>query len=373
MRVDAIGRHGSFSVVGRGFYYSDESYVWLNSNEFLNLGGGGYNTSVYPIPPISPPRPVKIYNIKKRTITDLKSIMNFPRVDYSAIKYDDTHILVVGGNCEGPREKQHECARRAEVYNIEKNNFTRLPDTSYEYSYYPKSLLLSDGRVLVFYDGHGEIFDPKTRSFTKIPNKRGKNYITQNYLGTCFMEIRPNEILLCNELAGYERLSDVDVLDLRTNTVKPVKLLDKEIQYYNLGSVVQVSEDTVLFIGAGDDCKDILKLDINTKELSRAGRLPKALAGHAILLNNDEILFVSGVLKHALWVFFYYSPGNSVVHAVYDYKKNKIYKRRTAHYWDWYVVGSLYHEKNAVYFVDQEGRKNKLRKYSYKVRKETEK
>ncbi len=352
--AEALGGHGRFSVVDRNFKELSSPYIMLNSNEILDPGGS-YSVKTHPV--VS----ARKYNITTKTLTDLKSTMKLSRAFYGAEKYDATHVLIFGGDCDGSLEQQKVCAKAAEIYDIEKNAFTRISDTNYEYPYQPKSLLLSDGRVMLFKYTQGEIFNPKTRTFTKISDP---------LISDCAIELKPNEVLLCK--SNFREPRRVEILDLRTNKSASVKIADKEILEHRLGTPVKVSSDTVLFIGAGDDMKEVLKLDINTKELTKHARLSRSLVGHAVLLENGEILFVSGVIEQATWEFFYYSPGKRMLHAVYDYKKNKIYKRRTASYFNWYAE-SLYPEKNAVYFIDEAGKNNKLRKYSYKVKKETKK
>lgn len=341
MRVDAIGRHGSFSVVDRDFPLSSDALIMLNLNEFLDLGGV-YDRKNYPV------QSVKRYNISTKTLTDLKSTMTYPRDYYGAIKYDATHILLVGGDRQGSYKETRECGSVAEIYDIEKNEFTRISDTIHEYDTNPKTLLLSDGRVIVHDEYHNEIFDPKTGTFAKSPLEERSRIL---------MELEPNELLYCKNGCA--------VMNLKTYVSRKIKLTDERVYDYYVNESVKISPDTVLCIGVGEDMRGVSKLDIKTLELSYVKRLPKALPGNTrVLLDNGEILLLNGTLEGELNAFIWYWPGKSLVHAVYNYKKNKIYKRRTASYFDWNPE-VVFPVENAVYIIDY----SKLRKYTYKTRR----
>jgi len=333
----------------------------LNSNEILHLGGS-YDYKTHSVVP------VQKYNIQTRTLTNLKSEMIYPRTYYGAVKYDNSHVLLFGGICKSPILKQSSCSKISEIYDINSNKFTSISSTNYEYVFMPKSLLLSDGRVLIFENGHVEVFNPKTRAFTKIPNKKGLNSVTFSQIENCLIELNPNEVLVCDY--GWSSERTIEILDLKLKTSSPIQTPPKDTYKYNLGTPVKISSGEVLFIGAGETYKDILKLDIKTRELTKTGKLPKALVGDAVLLENNEILFLSGELRPEIVSLIWYSPGKSLVHSVYDYKKNKIYKRRTASYFTWWTNG-IFPVENAVYIIDYKS--DKLRKYSYKVKKENNK
>jgi len=364
LRVHAESKHGKFS--------DEKVIIWLdeilNSNEVFIPGGW--------VGDAKPPQTAKIYNIKTKELKDLHVTMNVPRERYETVKYDDNHIMIVGGFCPGSFERQQECRKTVESYNIKENKFTRFPDLSFGN---PSIYVLSDGRV-IFYDdyvGEGSIFDPKVKTYTKVPKEIIKSP-NDFFWSISLLELSPNEVLVYSSHYNRSKNLVAEIWDLRDNKTIPLNIKNKiyredkdETFKYMVGTPIKVSSDTVLFIGAGADLKDVLKLDLKTKELTLINRLQKPLAGKTILLNNEQILIHSGTLRtpknfeDCMFFFDFPKVGKGLVWAIYDYKNNKIYKRRTTSYWYTKYIGKPIVDKNTVYFNIRFYNYKTLHKYSY--------
>jgi len=362
LRVHAESKHGKFS--------DEKVIIWLdeilNANEVFISGGW--------VGDAKPPQTAKIFNIKTKELKDLHVTMNVPRDEYAVAKYDDNHIMIVGGFCPGSFERQQECRKTVEIYNIKENRFTRLPDLSFKD---PNIFVLSDGRVIL-YNSIGEcaIFNPKTYNYTPVPKEilRREHLFNPNSL----LELNPNEVLVYPCRYKMSKNVFAEIWNLRDNKTIPLNIKNKiyredkaERFYYDTGSPIKISSDTVLFIGAGSDLRDVLKLDLKTKELTLINRLQKPLAGKTILLNNEQILIHSGSLRtprdwsECMPFLEYPKVGKGLVWAIYDYKNNKIYKRRTTSYWHTRYIGKPIVDKNTVYFNIMFYNYKTLHKYSY--------
>jgi lipoprotein len=298
----------------------------LNEEEIF-FAGGGYdkkNKKYYS---------AKIYNIKDKTLTDTGAVMNVPRSNYGLIKYDDNHILVLGGYCSRNQGLSiEECSQVAEIYNIKDNKFTRINDSNLKYKMLIRTALLDNGNVFVLSGNSFELFNPENNKFEIITNPkkyldRFKNirikYTLNYYVFPKILVLNSKEILI----HGYTSTTHgggyvMEVFNLETQKSLPINTED--VYFYTNGTPIKINKDTVLIIGAGPDRNQVIKFDINNHQLEYVNKLPKGLAGNAILLDNSNILFTNGCVKNPDYV-----KSTSLIHAVYDYKKNKIYNYKT--------------------------------------------
>lgn len=282
----------------------------------------------------------KIYNIKEKKLTDTKSVMNIPRFDYGTIKYDDNHILIVGGLCSDNTIKRNACAKVAEIYNINENKFTRISDTNLEYTLEIKTILLKNKNVFILSGEKFELYKPDENKFMLITNgKYHREYeriVQQRGLQTNLISYTKNfysysnafllsedEILIYGfRPLGFEPKREtfsMEIFNLKTKKFTNLPIDYNQIAYINIGVPIKINNNVILFVGAGKDKKDVLKFDIQNKNFQQLYRLSAPLSGHAILINNQFILFSNGCIKSPDL-----SKSTFLEHAIYNYKLNKI-------------------------------------------------
>jgi len=365
--VDAIGKGGNFVNLHFKLDYFAEP-VKLNDNEIFFAGNwDGVDW-----------RPVlgaQKYDIKQKKLIDLKSKMIVPRDSYGAIKYDDNHILIVGG--------EHGCTQRecqndsynymAEIYDIKANKFTRISDTNLPYSCDVQTLLLEDGRVLIYGYGagsvneHYEVFDPKTNTFKKIV-KNDKYFTDKDLYDGKVFQLNSNEILIIGRGGSQPGTFSpkMNILNLKTGEVELFNP-DKRIYKGYINWPLRIDSKTLLFTCQTEDKYNVL-LDVDTKTVTKLNKCPdKPINGKKILLpDTDRILYLWGIIKPSDVSFAYFMPGKDLSQAVYDYKKNKLYKYKTRISWWDSLLGThvrFIPLKNAIYIHVHEPEKNMLYKY----------
>ena len=258
--------------------------------------------------------------------------MNVPRSGYGAVKYDDNHILLIGGNCSSNLNlDRHACSQVAEIYNIKENKFTRINNSNLKYTMMVRTALLDSGNVFILSGNKFELFNPTNNKFERI-SKNPKRYLNYSgeYQSTLKIFVFPEILVLNNkEILIYGETSvkeggdfAMEVFNLETQKSLPINT--ENVYFYIDGTPVKINKDTVLIIGATPERKQVIKFDINNHQLEYSNKLPKGLSGRAILLDNSNILFTNGCVKNPDYI-----KSTSLIHAVYDYKKNKIYNYRT--------------------------------------------
>ena len=297
--------------------------IALNENEIFYPGGGyniardSYDTA-------------KIYNVKKQKLIDTGQVMNVVRHSYGTLKYDDNNILIVGGFCNAKHHPSRGCERVAEIYNIKDNKFTRISDTNLSYIN-PQMSRLKNGKVFILSNIQFELFDPLTNKFS-VPAKRGKYrdweqryiYTLHDYSSSEFYELNPDEILILGfqmkeKLPAYDNIA-MEILNLKTKKSANLPVDYSKLSYRNRGTRIQLDDGSILFIGAGLDKKDVIKLDAKTKQFTYYNRLSKPLCGQGIRFNQNLVFFFRGVLDDPDYI-----KTTVLDRAVYDYKNNKIY------------------------------------------------
>lgn len=294
--------------------------VALNDNEIFFAGGFDGNDH-------GKINPAKIYNVKEKKLTSLNVTMNFPRVSYGAIKYDDNHILIVGGSCaDTDLDRNNECSKLAEIYDIKANKFTRIKNSNLSYMYDVDTILLPNGNIFIMAGNEFEIFNPKDLTFKIVSKiKKPYSYRKDKYIYTYNNYFTTEPIVLNNKeilIFGYSSMPSkphIEIFNMETHETINVKIDDGIL----LGTMVKVEDGSILFIGSGREHKTVYRFDPLNKKLYPMPLLPKSITGSAFLLNNNNILMVRGGI---------YTPdyirGISLEHGIYDYKNNKVYKRK---------------------------------------------
>ena len=102
--------------------------------------------------------------------------MVVPRIAHNAVLLKDGKVLITGGYYYNPKgHLEREYSKSAEIYDPKTKKFTRTADMNLGRAYH-SSILMNDGRVLVVGGGHveAEIFNPTSEKFTltgKMPIK----------------------------------------------------------------------------------------------------------------------------------------------------------------------------------------------------------
>lgn len=304
--------------------------VALNENEIF-LPGGSYNKNTKSF------NTAKIYNIQESKLIDTNVIMNVPRNSYGAIKYDNNHILIAGGFCSDKNKNLYSCSQTAEIYNVKENKFTKISDTNLKYKTNVHTILLDEGKVFILSGCHFEIFNPVNNKFSVIAD-RGKYipyrqeyiYTINNFSYPDVLQINQDEILIYGVrpfgVVPDKELFAMEIFNLKTKKSTNIPIDYNKLSYINIGSLIKIDDEKILFVGAGIDKKDVVKFNLKTKSFENYNRLPLPLSSDGFLLNNSKVLFVRGSLFTPD-----YFRGTSLERAIYDCKTNKIYNYKTSH------------------------------------------
>lgn len=336
--------------------------VALNEEEVFFAGGwNGLNTNKI--------NSAKKYNIKSKKIIPLNSTMNFPRINYGAIKYDDNHILVLGGYCIGKNHSAFkDCSKIAEIYDIRANKFTRISDSNLSFPSSVRTILLKNGKVFVLSGTQMEIFDPKSNKFLQVkpkgdflPSRNEYMYTIYPYIAPDAISLNDNEILIFGTTPinfGEERTFKMEILNILTgkSVNVPVEYSVDKIYYKKIGTPIKINENTILFIGTGKDRRSVLRFDIKERKFYFWKKLGKALSGTGCLLDNGNILLIRGVIEDPD-----YFRGTSLERVIYDYKNNKIYNRKLTH--ESYYVTYFIKFKKLIYISGYSEQKPMIYKY----------
>ncbi len=301
--------------------------VKLNDNEVFFPGGSynfekkGYDTA-------------KIYNIEKQEMKDTHATMNVPRSSYGAIKYDDNHILVVGGSCSNLKSTNlMECSKVAEVYDIKKNKFTRIMDTKLSYLFEIHTILLHNNCVFIYSKGLFEIFKPQNNTFSLIVKPKmhefkytsGEKYVlplctNYRYLQSSVKLLNEKEILI-EGISSRPTTYLVEILNMNTGNVRKIE----DTKGLPIHEPIRFKDGSLLYIGAGKDRKKVEFYDAVRGQYINMPDSPKALAGQNLLLDNGTILVTYGTIDSGNL----FKRSVILLHAIYDYKKNKVYHWKT--------------------------------------------
>ena len=277
--------------------------------------------------------PAQIYNIEENKLIATNSAMSVPRTGYSAIKYNKDNVLIVGGYCKYNRS---DCSQVAEVYNIKNKKFTRISNSKFPHIVLRlsnKAIVLNNGNVLIPSNSNNiEIFSPREQKFTEVITT------INQFVYPDVMEINDDEVLIYGTppLRSNPKIKinpQLEVYNFKTkksvNIEIPAELNTRGLMSgINIGTAVKIDPRTILFIGVGIDHRYVVKFDTYKKELSYYAKLPSGLAGSAILLENDEILFSHGMIAYPEFPDLFFLRPTALVHAIYDYKHNKIYNKK---------------------------------------------
>lgn len=121
------------------------------------------------------------------------------------------------------------------------------------------------------------------------------------------------------KLPAYDNIA-MEILNLKTKKSANLPVDYSKLSYRNRGTRIQLDDGSILFIGAGLDKKDVIKLDAKTKQFTYYNRLSKPLCGQGIRFNQNLVFFFRGVLDDPDYI-----KTTVLDRAVYDYKNNKIY------------------------------------------------
>ncbi len=335
--------------------------VPISENEIF-FPGGSYNktSKCY--------NSAKIYNIKDHKFINTAATMNVPRYNYGAIKYDNNNILIVGGFCSDNSKNPYSCSQIAEIYNIKDKKFTQISNTNLKYKININIIRLSDGKVFISSGGNFEVFNLVDKKFSiiapkgqYISNLHEYIYTINNYSDSNIIQLNQKEILIygirpLNTVPNRE-LFAMEIFNLENKTSKNIPVDYNKLSYINIGSLIKINNDSILFIGAGKDKKDVIEFDIKNKSFEYYSKLSKPLSDNGFLLNNGKVLFVRGSLFKPDYV-----RGTSLEHAVYDYKTNKInnYKISNDSY---YMTHFVNMDNNTVYISGYKNNQPMLYKY----------
>lgn len=281
--------------------------ILLNNNELIFLSG----VEDYPK---KQDFTAKIYNISKDTLFDTEVAMNIPRYQYGAIKFSDNHILLFGGYCKESKD----CSNKAEIYDIKNNKFFNIDNTTLNYRFNNNAALLPNGNVIIISGNNIEIFNTKNLKFEKTVKINTPRLFDSNIL-----VLNEEEVLIYGIDTSKDKFI-MEIYNITTNKTSSVNIPKDFIPYGFHGSPVLIESNVILFIGLGQDRRDVIKFDNYDKSFSYYNKLPSALAGSAILLDNDNILFSHGCIKaNDFWFNTY------LEHAIYNHKTNKIKNKKT--------------------------------------------
>ena len=170
----------------------------------------------------------------------------------------------------------------------------------------------------------------KFPGFSIIANRRQYNstrheymYTINNYASSDILQINQNEILIYGTrpltTVPDRELFAMEIFNLETKKSINIPVDYSKLSYINIGSPIKIDNETILFVGAGIDKKDVVKFNLKTKSFENCSRLPLPLSSDGFLLNNSKVLFVRGSLFTPD-----YFRGTSLERAIYDCKTNKI-------------------------------------------------
>ena len=296
--------------------------VRLNKNEIFIPGGWGENLKDVLLT-------AKIYKIKEKKLEDLHSMMKVPRFQYSSVAYDEEHVLVLGGYCPLKEENSNaSCCNVAEIYDKTNNTFTRISDSNLEYDNKASFMFLKDGNILIYERSDCEMFNPKTKTFTILPISTDDD--TYDPWNSILLPLNEEKALV---FARYSPI--ISVLDLKEKKLYSIEDNDTLLEG-NVPCPALIDNDTLLFVGAGENNKNVVSFRISDETFHDYGEILKRPLNslETVVLDNNKIAMVYGRLDviEGLW-------GRAVERAVYDYKYNKITKVKDIKDWErglWY-------------------------------------
>ncbi len=249
-------------------------------------------------------------NDKFTKISDLK----IPRMNHTATLLKNGKVLIIGNNGN--------YALTAELYDPKTNKFSIIKEDklkpkihkNYPHHYDYKTLLLSDGKVLINLYGQLQIFDPANNSFKIVYGLNHKKFIykpghstttvpTKKRFPSTAMAALPNgNVIFAGSIEPifedtkhgkrfikYKSYASVDIFNPSTG------------KFTNLGSMLEnrfdpeiivLPNNKVLFLGGANSDKDEI-LDLKTNKLSLINTIrPKGYFTHSISSDN-KILFIN--------------------------------------------------------------------------------
>lgn len=301
--------------------------VKLNDEEILFLGGWNGNNTKKVIP-------AKVYNIKSKKLYSLNTTMNFPRAGYGAVKYDDNHVLVLGGYCIGENNYlTKDCSKVAEIYNIKENKFSVINNSLAKYFYAPGTIInLPSNNLLILTSDMIIKFYSENNNLKKLNTYKNKF----SYLDYQAVQQDNNNILIFgrNQVLqhdknglpiGKEQQRSIIKYNIAKNTLE--EIMTDYVRIYSattFGTAISLDKNIIFWSGSensgklsmfdkeNNEIKDFGKTDFGTKQST------------AISLDDENILITGGCIKDSD-----YFAGKYLIHGVLNIKSNKIYSVKT--------------------------------------------
>ena len=116
----------------------------------------------------------EIFDPKTNEFAKVSAKMNAARYKHDAVLLADGNVLIFGGSDERDMRGR---LKSAEIFDPEKGTFTPTGDMNFaRFKINETAALLQNGKVLIAGGGQeAEIFDPATKSFSKVSGSLGKS------------------------------------------------------------------------------------------------------------------------------------------------------------------------------------------------------
>ena len=252
--------------------------------------------------------------------------LNIPRARHAAVLLKNGNVLVTGGNTE--IDGKYKSLKSAEIYDVNSNQFIRIPDMNYEMTYH-NMFLLEDGNVLVVSNPWKiEIYDSKKSEFKKL---EGISIENRDEIYN-FLLLSENKLFMYPRTYIPEKtpLVMLNLVDLSFTELK-IHLFEKVNSFYN---IAKISENKLLVTGGNKNQLSSKIININNMEVSKNLNLSQKRYNHiSIKLDDNNILLLGGesgvadTLEDLKTTDLYNSNKNKFIKF-----KNMNYKRSTCRY-----------------------------------------
>lgn len=311
--------------------------------------------------------PAKVYNIKSKKLYSLNTTMNFPRYRYGAVKYDDNHILVLGGYCIGENHNlTKRCFDVAEIYNIKENKFSVINNSLARYAYAPGTIInLPSNNLLILTSDMIIKFYSENNNFKKLSTYKAASA----YLDYGALQLDNNNILIFGTHQVKQRYKNglpkdkelqrsIIKYNISNNTLE--EIITDYIGIYSSASFgTAISLDKKIIFWRGN--KEFGKLSMLDKENKKFKDLGKTDFGTtlstAISLDNENVLITGGCIDTDD-----YLPGKYLIHGILNIKSNKIYSVKTTNK-SLYKTFIVPINKNNIFISGYENMKPMIYKY----------
>lgn len=288
-------------VYGFGFgriEYLEHSFdgitLLLDDDHLISLGMWGT--------PHEPEKPVTLYNLKTKEVTELPVKLNLPKAVslYMAARINKNEILLM-----------NRFSHDASIYDIPSQKFRLVGKTKFKH-YNSEIIPMDDGRVFIMTQGVTEIYDPKTEEFTKVGERKeivrhldigdfvDEYYTLHPYRYSKAVKLNDGRILIVGN--GYSVQKEnrrytpyEEIYNPKSNKFEPCA---KRLYSRGPCSLTLLPDGRVLIAGGFASSKhgDVAEIyNPITDTFTATGKLQKARYSHcAILLKNGKVLIVNG-------------------------------------------------------------------------------